>query len=108
MAEEKVPVEKGEVSPVQMEEIKAGEFYTIQEIANKLRFSEAWITYLVQDGRIKGIKPIGGRWRIPRSEYERLTTQGIPPLPREKIRPAVTEIEVDEKLGGIITEEKPK
>ena len=94
----KVIVEKGDVSPEQMVEIEAGDFYTIKEIAEKLRYSYAWITYLVQDERIKGIKPVGGRWRIPKSEYQRLITEGIPPLPREeKAPPKVIEIPVSEE-----------
>ena len=98
MEEAKVMVEKGKVSPEQMAEIEAGGFYTIKEIAEKLRYSYAWITYLVQDGRIKGIKPVGGRWRIPRSEYQRLVTEGIPPLPREKeTPPRVIEIPIEEE-----------
>ena len=94
---QKVMVEKGEVTPIQMEEIETGEYFTIKQIADKLRYSVAWITFLVQERRIKAIKPIGGRWRIPKSEYQRLTTEGIPPLPREVVKPPVEEIEVSEE-----------
>lgn len=92
-----VPIEKGEVSQVQMQEIEAGEFFTIRQVAQKLRYSVAYITDLVQKGRIQAIKPVGGQWRIPTSEYNRLITEGIPPLPREAPKPPVTEIEVDEE-----------
>lgn len=112
-AEGKVRVEKGEVAAEQMEEIKGGEYYTVGEVANRLRYSYTYILLLLQEGRIKGIKPIGGRWRIPKSEYNKVIKGGIPPLPREKEeekKPQVTEIQVDEKMAKKIErkeEEKP-
>ena len=93
--QQNIAVEKGEVSRAQMQEIEAGDFFTIRQIAQKLRYSVAYITDLVQKGRIRAIKPMGGQWRIPASEYNRLITEGIPPLPREATKAPVTEIEVE-------------
>ena len=61
-----------------------------------MRTISAWITMLVQRGRIKAIKPLGGWWKIPKSEYERLTREGLPPLPREKHKAPPIQIKVSE------------
>lgn len=82
MEEQPIEVEKGEASEAQIEEVKEGHFYRIKEVASDLGYSVAWITCLVQKGRIKGMKPLGGSWRIPSSEVARLKKEGIPPLPR--------------------------
>jgi len=95
-----VLIEKGKVPPEQLKEIEAGEFLTPGEVADKLRYSYQWVLWMLQDGRIKGIKPLGSRWRIARSEYERILKEGIPPLPRDvaqALKPPVTEIRVEEK-----------
>ena len=94
----KVMIEKGEVSPEQQQEIETGEYFSLQQLATRLCYGRAWIRQLVQEGRIKAIKPLGGRWRIPKSEYERIIKEGIPPLPREPTeKPPVTEIVVEDK-----------
>ena len=95
-----VLIEKGEVPPEQLKEIEAGEFMTPGEVADKLRYSYQWVLWMLQDGRVKGIKPLGSRWRIARSEYERILKEGIPLLPRDvaqALKPPVTEIHIDEK-----------
>lgn len=100
---EPIKVERGNVSPTQLEEIERGEYVTIQEVAAKLRYTGAWITELVQKGRIKAIKPLGTRWRIPRSEFERLLKTGLPPPPRERAKPPVTQIHVkDEDVDKVL------
>lgn len=103
-----VMVEKGKVRPEQMKEIEQGEFLTIPQLAAKLAYGKSWITYLIQRGRIKGIKVLGGQWRIPRSEYERLIKEGLPPLPRMAIKPPITELEVTEKAQERIIEPERK
>ena len=97
VAEQPLAVERGEASPAQIEEIKTGKYFTIKQVAERFSYSVAWITYLVQEGRIKGIKPLGGRWRIAASEVERLEKEGIPPLPRQKPAPTAGEITVEGK-----------
>ncbi len=90
-------VEQGKIAPEQMKELEEGKYVTIKQIATELSYTTAWILELVHKGRIKGIKPLGGRWRIPRSEYERIIKEGIPPMLREPAeKPPVTEIEVSE------------
>lgn len=104
-----IPVEKGEATPEQIAEIEAGKYYSVAQIARELNFGHSWILELVRTGRIKAIKPLGGQWRVPSSEYERIKKEGIPPLPRaEKERPPVTEIEVDEKVVKDKIKEPPK
>ena len=110
MAEDKVATEKSTVTPEQMEEIKAQEYYSIKQIADTLRYSVAHITEMVHRGRIKAFKPLGGRWRIPKSEWERIIKEGIP-LPREKIIPGpppVTEIEIEPEMMQKIKEPEKK
>jgi len=104
-----VLIEKGEVSPEQLKEIESGDFLTPGEVADKLRYSYQWVLWMLQDGRIKGIKPLGSRWRIARSEYDRILKEGIPPLPREQApkRP-VTEILVDRRVEDKIKEPEKK
>lgn len=97
MAEGEVQIAKGEATPAQIKEIEAGDYFTIKQVAIRLGYSTTWITFLVQNGRIKAMKPLGGQWRIPKSEYQRLTTEGIPPLPRERKKAPVEEIIVDEE-----------
>lgn len=114
MAEEKQKVgkpmvEKGKVAPEQIEEIEKGEYVTIAQIANELSYTRAWILNLIHQGRIKAIKPLGGNWRVPRSEYERIIKEGIPPMPREPVeKPPVTKIVVDEKkvIDKVVEPEK--
>ncbi len=114
MAEEKQKVgkpmvDKGEVAPEQMEEIEQGEYFTIAQIANELSYTRAWILDLIHQGRIKAIKPLGGRWRIARSEHDRIIKEGIPPMPREPAeKPQVTEIEVENQKVIDKVREPPK
>ena len=93
----KVIISKGEITPAQMQEIEAGEFLTVSEVADKFRYSYQWVLWMLQEGRIKGIKPLGGRWRIPRSEFDRILKGGIAPMPREPEKKPVTEITVEEQ-----------
>lgn len=98
-----------DVSAEQIKEIEVGEYVTISQIANKLGFTHAWIQELVAKGRIKGIKPLRGHWRVPKSEYEKLIKEGVPPLPRqEATKPQVTEILVDKKVEDKIKEPEKK
>ena len=112
MAEEvpKVIVDKGEITPAQMQEIEAGEFLTVSEVADKFRYSYQWVLWMLQEGRIKGIKPLGGRWRIPRSEFDRILKGGIAPMPREPEKKPVTEIAIEDKkiIDKVKEPEKPK
>ena len=96
-----IKIERGEVTDEQIKEIGSGDFYTVTEVADSLHYSYTYIIQLCQVGVIKAIKPIGGRWRIPKSEYNRIISEGI----REEVieenrkqeekeeRPAVLEIE---------------
>lgn len=94
-----VQVESGEVTKEQLKEVEVGEYVTIKQVADTLHFSSAWIwEQITKRGRIKAIKPLGGQWRIPKSEYERILKEGIPPMPRKPVeKPKVTEIVIDER-----------
>jgi excisionase family DNA binding protein len=51
-------------------------YYTITEVAKMLNYTYATILRWVESGKIKSIKIAGGyRWRIPESEYKRLSGQ---------------------------------
>ncbi|MBU1449320.1 helix-turn-helix domain-containing protein [Patescibacteria group bacterium] len=100
----KVIISKGEITPAQMQEIEAGEFLTVCEVADRFRYSYQWVLWMLQEGRIKGIKPLGGRWRIPRSEFDRILKGGIAPMARERPKPPVTEIEVNGKAAEKVKE----
>ena len=108
--EEKQPIdiEKGKVTESQMKEIEAGDFLTVKEIAGRLSYSKAWITVLVQQGRIKGVKPLGGQWRVPRSEFRRLMSEGLPPPPRVTAKTEVEEIEIPPEKVEKIERKKKK
>lgn len=100
---------KGGVPSEQFEEIQRGEFLTVSEVAGRLRYSYAWVIWMLQNERIKGVKPLGGRWRIPTSEFEKILKEGIPPVPRKKAeKPPVTEIVVDEKVVRKVKEPEKK
>ena len=96
------------VTPQQQAEIDEGQWFSSRQIANKLGFSLVWVSILLKQGRIKGVKILGGQWRIPKSEYDRLTKEGLPPVPRKK--PAeVREIEVaQDKLAKVAPPKKEK
>lgn len=105
----KVIVEKGEVTPEQFKEIESGEFITPKEVAEKFRYTYAWVLWMIHGGRIKAVKPLGGRWRIPRSEYERILKEGVPPMPREETpKPKVTEITIPKEIEKKIMEPPKK
>ena len=109
VAQQPVDVEKGEASPEQIDEISTGHYYTIKQLASDLGYSESWIYNLVTDGRIKAVKPLGGRWRIPPSEVRRITTEGIPPMPRAKPEVDASEIVVEGKhVDRVQPREKPE
>lgn len=103
-----VAVEKGTATKEQIEEIKGGKYYTIKELAAELRYSQTWIYNLVVSGRIKAVKPTGGTWRIPPSEVERVKTEGIPPMPREKPAVEATEIVIAPEHVEKVSPPKPK
>lgn len=109
MVQEKEPdavrVEKGELGPDQMEEVESGEFLTTKQVATKLQYSYQWVQSQLQTGRIKGIKPMGGKWRIPKSEVDRIIKEGLPPLPRQpKETPPLTEIHVNKSIEDKVKE----
>ena len=46
-------------------------FHTVRELKDLLRIGESQAYAAVASGQVKAIK-IGGSWRIPHSEFERL------------------------------------
>lgn len=103
-----VAVEAGKVSPSQMAEVEAGAYYTVGQLASKLNYSRAWISYHCKHGLIRAVKPLGQQWRIPKSEYERMTKEGVRGLPREPKKKPVVVLEVAEDKVAKVAEEKPK
>jgi len=89
-------IEKGFATNAEIAEVDSGTFLTAKEVASKLRLTRAWIIKCLQTGRIHGIKPTGGQWRIPASEARRLQN-GISPLPRKSAVLHPTEILVEGK-----------
>ena len=104
-----VPVEKGEASSEQKEEVfKEGKYITVAELAEKLRYSTQWVLWMCQQGRIKAVKPLGGRWRIPMSEYEKILKSGVRPLTIEKKEPVVNVIPVEKEILEKVQEPEKK
>lgn len=91
---ESIAIEEGAVTPEQIQEIVEGKYWTISELAERMGYSTTWIQMQCKNGRIRGIKPLGHRWRIPESEVQRVLKEGIHPLPREEKRPEPTRITV--------------
>lgn len=89
-----IAIEQGEVTPEQVQEIVEGRYWSISELAERMGYSTTWIQMQCKNGRIRGIKPLGHRWRIPESEVQRVLKEGIHPLPREEKRPEPTRITV--------------
>ena len=104
--EEPIAVEKGKADNQQMEELTKGEYVSAKQVAQHFGYTRAYVTALLALEKIRGVKPIGGQWRIPISEYERMKREGMPPLPREPKKPPVTEIMVDPERTGIETPER--
>lgn len=123
-AEEPVTVEekkelaiedKGKATKEQVEEVKLGKFYTVKQVATSLGFSTAYISYLLagdkREGippRIHGVKVLGGSWRIPQSEYDRLTKEGPLPLKNPEDEKPVTKITVEGEPEEKVVKEKGK
>lgn len=98
-----VDIEKGSASAEQIREaVDQGDYVTVKEVANALGYTPAWITSLCQTGRIAGVKPTGGQWRIPRSEMERLQREGIPPARRVTPQAPAKRIQVDRETADRI------
>ena len=99
---------KGEITPKEAKAVAKGEYVTIKQLANTLGYSVAWITLLVQEGRIHGVKPLGGNWRIPKGEIERLTKVGLrKPVTASEVE--ASEIKVtDEHINRVITKPPEK
>lgn len=77
------PIEEGQVSQEQLKEIfQENRYITTKQLAYKLHISRQWISDLCKTGRIKAVKPVGGHWRIPESEANKMLTQGLPAAPR--------------------------
>jgi excisionase family DNA binding protein len=99
-------VAEGDATLAQIQEVEHGEWVTVKQIANSLGFTTAYISALCKRGQIKGVKPLRGQWRIPRSEYERITREGIPPMPREPIAAPKPIVELP-SLAAPATPENP-
>ena len=99
---------KGEITPTEAKAVAKGEYVTIKQLANTLGYSVAWVTKLVQEGRIHGTKPLGGNWRIPKGEVERLTKVGLrKPITASEVE--ASEIKVtDEHINRVITKPTEK
>ncbi len=76
------PVGTGSASPEQLREIEEGRYYTAKELSSKINYSIQWIAWMCRNGRIQAVKPFGAQWRIPRSEGDRIISQGLPAIPR--------------------------
>lgn len=96
-AAQAVDIEQGDATEAQIQEITEGNFVTVKELADALKYSPAWISEMLHKGRIHGIKPTGGSWRIPASEAERIKKEGIPPLSRVKTAETPGEVVVPEE-----------
>jgi len=106
--EEKAP--SGEVTPKEAKEVAKGEFVSIKELAGTFGYSIAWVTHLVQEGRIHGVRPLGGggNWRIPKSEVDRLTKQGLR-KPDTTMKDEASEIKVTgEHIERVVTKPPEK
>jgi len=94
--------DKGKATKEQIEEVRLGKFYSVKQVATSLGFSTAYISYLLAGDstkgippRIHGVKVLGGSWRIPQSEYDRLTKEGPLPLKDPADKKQVTKIKVE-------------
>lgn len=107
--------DKGKATKEQIEEVRLGKFYSVKQVATSLGFSTAYISYLLagdqRNGippRIHGVKVLGGSWRIPESEYERLTKEGPLPLKKPGEDKEVTRIKVEGEPEERVIEGKGK
>lgn len=51
---------------------KYNTFYLVREVAEKLKVSNLTIYRRVREGRIRAIKLLNGRWRIWKSEIDKM------------------------------------
>lgn len=108
--------DKGSHTKEQVEEVREREGYlTVKEVATDLKFSTAYVSYLLAGDpkkgippRIRGIKVFGGSWRIPKSEYDRLIKEGPLPLKKPGEDKEVTRIKVEGEPEERVIEGKGK
>jgi len=97
------------VTKPQMEEATTdGQYYSCRQLSTMLGFSLVYVSRLVKSGRIKAIKPTGSQWRIPKSEYQRIAKEGLPPMPREN-KAIVHKLTMsEEQRNKVLPEKKEK
>lgn len=107
--------DKGKATKEQIAEVKLGKFLTVKQVATSLGFSTAYVSYLLKGDKRKGIPPrihgvkvLGGSWRIPESEYERLIKEGPLPLKKPDEEKQVTKIKVEAEEVVDTPDEKVK
>lgn len=101
--------ESSNLTQAQLQEVQSGLYVSCKQIAKELGYTTAWISYKCKLGQIKAVKPMGGQWRIPKSEYDRLKREGFPIVPQERPKPKAKEIHVpDEQLSRVAPEKVPK
>jgi excisionase family DNA binding protein len=57
-------------------------FYATGQVARQLGTTLAAVRVLCENGVIAAETTVGGHWRVPASEVERLKRDGLPPIPR--------------------------
>lgn len=83
-----------------VEQIPDHDFYTLREAAKILRVSERTMRQLLQSGEVFGHK-LGGLWRIPHEEMERLRTSRRSDAPAPQLpEPSVDEDELPDAPYG--------
>ena len=100
-------IAESEATPEQVQEIETGEWVTVKQMANKLSYSTAYVSALCKRGQIKGVKPLGGQWRIPRSEYDRVVKEGSTPMYRQPKEVPKPVIELPSNIITPVTLERP-
>lgn len=105
----KLELEQSNVTPGELEEIEAGDYMSCKQIATQLGYTTTWISTKCKMGQIKSVKPVGGQYRIPKSEYDRMRSQGFPIQPQPRPKPKVESIEIkNEQLDKVAPEIKRK
>ena len=54
--------------PIELEKVSSEAMYSVAEIAELLELSDQSIRLYLNNGKIKGVKGMNRRWRVPGSE----------------------------------------
>ena len=86
------------------QDLVSGAYWKPVQLAEALSFSTIYIQILCAKGVIRAIR-YNHRWRIPKTEIDRILKEGVKPLPKPLQSIPVEKLILDEKAKNLIKPE---